>query len=227
MTHSLPFLLAVPVLLAAGLRPETAQAQCSRSARSHCGRPAQAESAAALVSAAFRSVLVGAGTGLSMSGSGDYLISKTHLEYAPQLGRHWRLASRLAYIGGSQPRKLGDQIVIPQSYRAVNLEQEIHWLPFGGGRLVEFGVGGGVFAGYGREMSIPQSGYGRDASGNRRYFYTSKREQGLHVGYIASLYADVALDPRADWRLGGRLALQNDTRANILPGGQLQLSRAL
>lgn len=227
MTHPLRFLLALPVVLLTGWH--SVQAQCSRSG-SHCSRPAhssaQVESAA--TPAPRRVALLRLGMGASLSGSGDYSVLKTHLEYAPQLGRHWRLGSRLAYIGGSQPLELGDGFTVPQSYRALNAEQEIHWLPFGAGRVVEFGLGGGVFAGYGQKIGFSHYGYSTDANGNRsHYSYDPHNEQGFHVGYLASLYVDVALDRTANWRLGGRLALQNDSRANILPGGQLQLSRAL
>lgn len=116
---------------------------------------------------------------------------------------------------------------MPQSYRGVNVEQEMHWLPFGVGRTVEFGVGGRAYAGYAKQIGFTQAGSRSDANGNVTFSYTPEKEQGFHVGYIASLYADVALDQKTEWRLGGRLALQNDARANIMPGGQFQISRAL
>jgi hypothetical protein len=165
-----------------------------------------------------------------MNGSGDYSVLKMHLEYAPQLGQHWRLGSRLAYVGGSGDYMLPygtQEFRVPRSYRGVNAEQEVHWLPFGTGRTVEFGLGGGVYAGYAKHIGFTAAGYGLDANGSPEPFYTPRQEQGFHVGYMASLYVDIALDPKAEWRVGGRLALQNDTRANILPGGQLQISRAL
>ncbi|RSK24728.1 hypothetical protein [Hymenobacter metallilatus] len=138
-----------------------------------------------------------------------------------QLGRHARLSSRVALITGSQPYDFGAGYTIPQSYRAVNLEQELHWLPFGANRTVEFGVGGGGFVGYAAQHGWLSAGF----NSQQQFEYEPHRERGLHVGYIISIYADAALNPARTWRLGGRLALQNDTRATILPGAQVQLSR--
>ncbi|GGG57081.1 hypothetical protein GCM10011378_36510 [Hymenobacter glacieicola] len=162
------------------------------------------------------------GAGSALNGSGDYPVFKTYLEYAPQVGQQLRLGSRLAYIGNSHPRQLRDGYSIPQEYRAVNIEQEIYWLPFGAGKVVEFGVGGGVVAGYSKQKSYKAAGF----NSQQEFFYTPDNTEGMHLGYIGSLYSDVALNPARTWRLGGRVALQHDTRGTILPGGQLQLSRA-
>jgi hypothetical protein len=49
----------------------------------------------------------------------------------------------------------------------------------------------------------------------------------MHIGYLASLNADYFVDYQQRWMLGVKLALQNDTYANILPGAQLKLTRRL
>jgi hypothetical protein len=165
--------------------------------------------------------VVRVGAGSSLNGSGDYPVLKLYLEYAPQVGQHGRLASRLAYIGNSHPYEFGGGYIIPQSYRAVNLEQEMHWLPFGANKALEFGIGGGGFVGYSAQNSWLSAGVS-----NQQFEYEPRREKGFHVGYIASAYLDFALNQANTWRAGARVALQNDTRANILPGAQLQLSRA-
>ncbi|AHJ97269.1 hypothetical protein [Hymenobacter swuensis] len=169
-----------------------------------------------------RPALLRVGVGQSLNGTGDYKVLKAHLEYAPQLGRHWRLGSRLAYIGGNEPYEFGYGFTIPQSYRAVNLEQEIYWLPFGNNKTVEFSLGAGVTGSYAKLTSF-SSAWVQDGE----FGYSARYERGFQVGYIVSTGLDVALDQSRTWRLGGRLALQNDTRGNILPGAQLQLSRAL
>ncbi|UYZ63729.1 hypothetical protein [Hymenobacter weizhouensis] len=169
-----------------------------------------------------RPALFRLGVGNSLNGSGDYPVLKVSAEYAPQFGQHLRLGSRLAYIGSSEPYEFGYGYTIPQSYRALNLEQEVYWLPFRTGKTVEFSVGGGGFVGYAHQKSFQWA----SLDANRVFTYKAYRERGFHVGYIASLNLDFALTPDRTWRLGGRLALQNDTRANILPGGQFQLSRA-
>jgi len=169
-----------------------------------------------------RPALLRAGIGQSLNGTGDYKVLKAHLEYAPQLGQHWRLGSRVAYIGGNEPYDFGGGFTIPQSYRAVNLEQEIYWLPFGNNKTVEFSLGAGVTGGYAKLTSF-SSAWVHDGE----FGYSARYERGFQVGYIVSTGLDIALNPDRTWRLGGRLALQNDTRGNILPGAQLQLSRAL
>lgn len=171
--------------------------------------------------AAAKQNLLRLGVGNSLNGTGDYVVLKAHLEYAPQLGKHGRLASRLAYIGKSHPYEFSTGYSIPQSYRAVNLEQEIHWLPFGANKTLEFGIGGGAFAGY-----SSQNGWLWAIVSNQQIEYEPYREKGFHVGYLLSAYLDCALNQKNTWRAGVRLALQNDTRANVLPGAQLQLSRA-
>ena len=245
MKSSLRLLLVASGLLLIGSR--SAQAQCTRSAQSQAQCPwlAQAQAQArcpwvaaqaqsqcpGMAVAAHRPALLRLGVGNSVNGSGDYAMVKTSVEYAPQLGRHWRLGSRLAYIGGSQPYDFGEGYVVPQSYRALNLEQEVYWLPFGVNKLVEFSVGVGGFVGYSRQKGWSQAGFSlADPNGSTRdlvFDYTPANERGFGVGYIASLNVDIALNEARTWRVGGRLALQNDTRANILPGGQFQLSRAL
>ena len=166
------------------------------------------------------------GTGLSLSGGGDYPASKSQLEYAPQMGRHWRLASRLAYVSGSEQKRYAQYATYPRSYRALNAEQELYWLPFGAGRAVEIGVGGGLVAGYVRVIDISSINLYEDLSGNIIYNYVPRRRSGLLTGGIVSLYADFALNSAATWRLGGRLALQTGAETNLMPGGQIQLSRA-
>ncbi|RSK47183.1 hypothetical protein [Hymenobacter rigui] len=164
--------------------------------------------------------LIRLGVGNSLNGSGDYQITKAHLEYAPQLGGHARLASRIAVITGSNHYNFGGGYTIPQSYRGVNLEQELHWLPFGANRIVEFGIGGGGFVGYAKTKSFSVAGFNEQQS----FYYIPDNHAGLHIGYIASAYLDCALNQERTWRAGVRVALQNDTQANILPGGQFQLS---
>ena len=178
-------------------------------------------------SAARRPALVRLGLGSSVNGSGDYSVLKAHVEYAPQFGRYCRLGSRLAYIGGSQPSDFGYGYTVPQSYRALNLEQEVYWLPFGLNKTVEFSLGVGAFVGYSKQKGFSQAGFNTaDLNGNQSFSFIPANEKGFNVGYIGSLNVDFALDEARTWRVGGRLALQNDTRANILPGGQFQLSRA-
>ncbi|OGX85302.1 hypothetical protein BEN47_15195 [Hymenobacter lapidarius] len=182
----------------------------------------------AAASAVRRPAMVRLGVGESVNGSGDYSMLKTFIEYAPQVGRHCRLGSRLAYIGGSQPSDFGYGFVVPRSYRALNLEQEVYWLPFGLNKTVEFSLGAGAFVGYSKQKGFSQGGFNTaDLNGNQSFSYVPANEKGFNVGYIGSLNVDFALNAARTWRLGGRLALQNDTRANILPGGQFQLSRAL
>ncbi|SET51196.1 hypothetical protein [Hymenobacter actinosclerus] len=178
---------------------------------------AQAQQTASTVNPLWRVAI-----GSSLNGSGDYQVLKTHVEYAPLLGAHLRSVSRLAYVGSSHPITIGGVYHIPQSYHAANLEQELHWLPFGANRTVEFGVGGGGFVGYSKSRSYTSYGYSEYAG----YFSVPDNYKGLHVGYIASLYLDFALNQERTWRLGGRLAFQNDNHGTTLPGSQVQLSRA-
>ncbi len=174
-----------------------------------------------------RPALFRLGLGSCLNGSGDYGVVKMYLEYAPQFGRHLRLGSRLAVISGSQPYDFGRGYVIPQSYRAVNLEQEAYWVPFGVNKTVEFSVGIGGFGGYGNLKGLRYGGFSLNQSTNQLEFsYVASNERGFHVGYLASLNVDVAIDHARTWRVGGKLALQNDSRANILPGAQFQISRS-
>lgn len=169
-----------------------------------------------------RAALLRFGIGPALLGTGDYACAKTYLEYAPQFGQHLRLGSRVAMVGGGQPYEVAPAVAVPQSYLALNLEQEAYWLPFGANQTVEFGVGGGGFVGYTQFTAFTHAGYNYV---DNRLSYTPRYERGFHVGYIVSLNLDVAL--AQSWRLGGRLALQNDTFANALPNAQLVLSRAL
>lgn len=193
---------------------------------------ATAQTTPAPAIAAHRPALVRLGLGSSLNGSGDYGVTKLHVEYAPEFGRHLRLGSRLALLSGSQPYDFNYGYSVMQSYRALNVEQEVYWLPFGVNKTVEFSVGVGAFGGYGNQKGF-QSGGVRftDANGNYSpeplFEYTPLHERGFHAGYIASLTLDVALNQERTWRVGGRLALQNDTRATVLPGAQLVFSRAL
>jgi hypothetical protein len=210
MKHSYAF-FSLGLLLAATALP--AQAQLEPGAATH--RPA----------------LLRLGVGSCLNGSGDYGVVKMHVEYAPQFGRHLRLGSRVAVISGSSSYDFGYGYVVPKSYRAVNLEQEVYWVPFGVNKPVEFSVGVGSFVGYGISKGLR---YGElrytDFNGNfltyPEFEYVSFQNRGFHVGYIASLNIDVAIDQARTWRVGGRLSLQNNTRATILPGGQFQISRA-
>ncbi|UOQ64683.1 hypothetical protein [Hymenobacter volaticus] len=192
--------------------------------------PAQAQSE--LSTATHRPALLRLGLGSCLNGSGDYGVVKTYLEYAPQFGQHLRLGSRLAVISGSNHVDFGEDYngrnyTVKESYRAVNIEQEVYWLPFGIHKTVEFGVGVGAFGGYGSSKGLSYGGFSLNQSTNQLEFsYTPSDEQGFHAGYIASLNVNVAIDPARTWRVGGKLSLQNDTRANILPGAQFQISRA-
>lgn len=202
MLCSLRLLASISGLLVAGTL--SAQAQSATPAPSH--RPA----------------LLRVGIGSVLNGAGDYPILKSYLEYAPQFGQHLRLGTRLAFISGSQDFQLGKSYSAPQSYRAVNVEQEAYWAPFGLNRKVELSVGAGVYGGYAKNQSLQTAGFDQ----NHEFFYQGTTTRGLHVGYLASLNLDVALNQARTWRLGGRVSLQNDNRATILPGGQFTLSRA-
>lgn len=169
-----------------------------------------------------RPALLRFGIGPALLGTGDYICAKTYLEYAPQFGQHLRLGSRLAMVGGGQSYEVAPAVAVPQSYLALNLEQEAYWLPFGANQAVEFGVGGGGFVGYTQLTAFTHAGYNY---ADQRLSYVPRYERGFHAGYIVSLNLDVAF--AQSWRLGGRLAVQNDTFANVLPSGQLVLSRAL
>ncbi|WP_165370428.1 hypothetical protein, partial [Hymenobacter persicinus] len=111
----------------------------------------------------------------------------------------------------------------PQQYQALNAEQEVYWLPFGANKVVEFSLGGGGFAGYGRQQSFTRAGIDFET---QRFYYLPQNERGLHAGYLASATLDFALSASRTWRLGTKVSVQNDTRGTVLPGGQVQLSRA-
>lgn len=222
--------LLVSALLTTGL--SAAQGQNAGSAAGPYPAPAPA--------AGHRPALLRVGMGVSLSSSSDFPVLRTHLEYAPQFGQHVRLGSRLAYLGGTEFKRYAfssssgsSEFAVPHSYRAVNAEQEIYWLPFGANKRVEFGVGGGGFLSYYRATSVAAITYGLDANYRVETFsYVPRRQQNVHAGFITSLYVDMALDPAAKWRLGGRLSLQSGVSEalnlnNSAPGGQLQLSRAL
>jgi hypothetical protein len=193
---------------------------------------ATAQTAPAPVIPAHRPALVRLGLGSSLNGSGDYGVTKLHVEYAPEFGRHLRLGARLAFLSGSQLYDFEYGYSVMQSYRALNVEQEVYWLPFGVNKAVEFSVGVGAFGGYSDQKGFQSGGFRFiDANGNLQtepiFEYTPLHERGFHAGYIASLNLDVALNQERTWRVGGRLVLQNDTRATVLPGAQLVFSRAL
>ncbi|MBO0358138.1 hypothetical protein J0X19_09300 [Hymenobacter sp. BT186] len=212
MLRSVRFLPSALVLLT--IRLAAAQAQTVSAAATH--RPA----------------LVRLGLGSSLNGSGDYGVTKLHVEYAPEFGRHLRLGSRLALLSGSELYEFGRGYTAPQSYRAVNVEQEAYWLPFGVNKAVEFSVGVGAFGGYGSQKGVTGGGLRFiDANGTPQpepvLDYVALRERGFHIGYLASLNLDVALNQERTWRVGGRVALQHGTRAITLPGAQLVFSRAL
>lgn len=243
MKNSLQLLLAASGLLLISSRP--AQAQCTRAvpaqAQTQCPWLAAAKNQCpAMAAAARRPALLRVGAGVSLSSIGDFPVLRTHLEYAPQLGARVRLASRLGYLSGTAVKQYGFAssggsyaFEAPHSYRAVNAEQEVYWLPFGANKRVEFGVGGGVFLSYYRAVSVAAINYEIDAAFRvERFSYVPRREQNVHAGFLTSLYVDMALDPAATWRLGGRLSLQSGVFQALnlnssAPGGQLQLSRAL
>jgi hypothetical protein len=212
MKHALQLLLIFPIWLASGSQVV-------------CGQVSQPAAPSLLKRLALAPAQLRVGMGLGLSGGGDYPALKSHLEYAPQIGKRWRLASRLAYIAGSEHKRFGKYGTTPRSYRALNAEQELHWLPFGVGRTVEFGVGGGLVAGYVRVTDVSFVSLNEDLSGNTTLSYLPRQRQGLLTGGIVSMYADVALNPAATWRLGGRLALQTGANTHLMPGGQIQLSR--
>lgn len=192
---------------------------------------AQAQSEA--VSTTHRPALFRLGVGNCLNGSGDYGVVKTYLEYAPQFGQHVRLGSRLAVISGSHSSDFGEDYngrnySVRESYRALNVEQEAYWVPFGVNKAVEFSVGIGGFGGYGALKGFKHGGFSLNETTNQLEFsYAPLNERGFHVGYLASLNLDFAVDRARTWRVGGKLSLQNDTRANILPGAQFQISRVI
>lgn len=169
-----------------------------------------------------RPALLRVGLGGSWLGTGDYYVPKASVEYAPQFGRHLRLGARLAYLSKSHPYVFGPGYTIPQSYRALNLEHEVYWLPIAAGKGVEIGLGAGVFGGYARQDGFRWARLTPDEG----FRYDADKVRGFHVGYLASVNVDLALDPERTWRFGARLAVQNDTRGNVLPGAQFQFSRA-
>lgn len=164
-----------------------------------------------------------AGASYLYGASSTYWVPRISLEYAPQLGQHWRLASRLAYAKRTTDYPIFVDHSIPLSYRVVNLEQEVYWLPFGASRRVEFGVGGGGFVGNYRQVGWLQAAL----LPNKQFSYEAWEAHGFRVGYMFSLALDVALSSARTWRLGGRASLQHTDRAHELTGGQLVLSRAL
>ncbi|WP_310395452.1 hypothetical protein [Hymenobacter sp.] len=211
MKHSLRFLLVFAVWAAIGSR--SAQGQCPRSVQSKCTRSTSSctraaqprpEHVVAAAPAPRRPALFRLAAGSSLNGAGDYPVLKTSVEYAPQFGRHWRLGSRLAYIGGAQPYDFGEGNVVPQSYRALNLEQEVYWLPFGLNKTVEFSLGAGAFVGYAEQKGWSQGGFNMpEPNGNLVFNYTPANERGFGVGYIASLSVECALNEARTWRVGG------------------------
>lgn len=195
--------------------------------------PAQAQSEPN--AALHRSALFRLGLGSCVYGPDSYGATKLHLEYAPQFGQHLRLGSRLAVVSGSKPYYFGEYSndrthKVRQSYQALNVEQEAYWVPFGINKAVEFSAGVGAFGGYCVHKAFAGSGFYLKepfvGSPEFLFGYKTSDEQGFHAGYIASLNADVALNQARTWRVGGRVFLQNDTRANYLYGAQVLLAHA-
>ncbi|RAK70513.1 hypothetical protein [Hymenobacter edaphi] len=169
--------------------------------------------------------LVEFGAGRSLNGSGDYFCQKFHVGYARTLGRHFSVGPRLALINGSTDIYFGQGATLPITYRAINLEGEAYYAPFGYERRFVFAFGAGAYVGHTRQHDFYYAGWGRNANNEWVFDSRPRNTQGFHVGYLASLNADYVVDDEQRWLLGAKLALQNDTYGNILPGAQLRLAR--
>ena len=171
------------------------------------------------------------GLGQSFNGSGDYTCLKSHLGYTWLLGKHLGLTSRLAMISGAGSIHFEwdktHHMDFPTTYHAINVESEALYAPFGNDRRFVFAVGAGAYVGYTKQYDFASAGYRLDENLNAVFEYNPRITRGYHLGYIASLNFDYAVDYQERWLLGLKLALQNDTFANILPGAQLKLSRRL
>ena len=156
---------------------------------------------------------------------------KSHLGYTRLLGKHLGVTSRLAMISGAEARYFewnkDTYTYFPTSYHAVNVESEALYAPFGNDRRFVFALGAGAYVGYTKQYDFQSAGYGLDNNYNPVFTYQPYTVAGYHIGYVASLNFDYAVDYKERWLLGLKLALQNDTFANILPGAQVKLSRRL
>ncbi|WP_156126362.1 hypothetical protein [Hymenobacter sp. DG25B] len=167
------------------------------------------------------------GVGTSLNGTGDYACLKTHLGYNTLINRHLSAGTRIAMISGTKVKYFGPDASVPVSYHAVNLENEVYFAPFGNDGRVVVALGGGAFVGYGQQYNFEYAQYARNANNQMEFTYKPKQTNGLQVGYIASLNTDFWLDARQNWQVGFKLAIQNDNRATVLPGGQLKVSHRL
>lgn len=167
------------------------------------------------------------GAGQSLNGSGDYLCQKTHLGYTRRLGRSLSVGSRVAMISGSRNMYFGNGLYLPLTYHAVNVESETYYAPFGHDRRFVFAIGAGAYVGHTRQHDYEYAHLRRTYNQQYELDYKLNNVSGLHIGYLASLNADYAVDYQQRWLLGLKLALQNDTYNNILPGAQLRLARRL
>jgi hypothetical protein len=183
--------------------------------------PALAQTSAPAV----RRNLLDIGTGQSLNGSGDYLCQKTHLGYTRTLGRHFSAGPRLALISGATTVDFERGAGVPTNYRAFNLEAEAYYAPFGNDRRFVFALGAGAYAGHTKQRAFNYAGWYRDFNNDWAFKYSPDNTKGFHVGYLASLNADYAVDEQQRWLLGVKLAVQNDTYGNMLPGAQLRLAR--
>ncbi|RTQ46798.1 hypothetical protein EJV47_20710 [Hymenobacter gummosus] len=179
--------------------------------------------------AAERPHMLDFGIGQSLNGSGDFYCLKTHLGYTYTLGRHLSVGPRLAMISGADVIYFDRNAYVPVSYHAVNLEGEAYYAPFGNDRRFVFALGAGAYVGHTKQYDVLWASYGIDniADPEPRLRYEPRNTKGVHVGYLASLNADLAVDQQRRWQLGLKVALQNDTYANILPGVQLRVGRRL
>ncbi|GAB2941158.1 hypothetical protein GCM10027048_02020 [Hymenobacter coalescens] len=178
-----------------------------------------------LVDAAARPHTLEAGIGIA---GGDYAYFRTHLGYAHRLGRHLSVGARVAMISASDAVYMAPNVSIPSTYQAINLENEVYLAPFGNDGRFVFALGGGGYVGYSRHHSYLWASYQPNPSGQGYTLETQSRdERGLHVGYIASLNGDLAINPERTWLIGGKIALQNDTYANVMTSLQFKLSRRL
>jgi hypothetical protein len=177
------------------------------------------------VDAAARPHTLEAGIGIA---GGDYAYFRTHLGYTHRLSRILSVGTRVAMISASDATYMAPNVSIPSTYQALNLENEVYLAPFGNDRRFVFALGGGGYVGYSRHHSYEWASYQPNPSGQGYTLETKPRnERGLHVGYIASLNGDLALNHELTWLIGGKIALQNDTYANVMTSLQLRLSRRL
>ena len=171
------------------------------------------------------------GLGQSVNGSGDYTCLKSHLGYTRLIGKHLGVTGRLAMISGAGSIYFEwdktHYMNFPTTYHAINVESEALYAPFGNDRRFVFALGAGAYVGYTKQYDFASAGYRLDENLNPVFEYNPQITKGYHLGYLASLNFDYAVDYQERWLLGLKLALQNDTFANILPGAQLKLSRRL